>query len=41
MGHRVGTGQEESFGHVEATDHPEQIEPKIPGEIFYGAAGGN
>ena len=37
MGGRPGTGQDECFGHVNAIDHPEQVEPKIPGEILYGA----
>jgi urease subunit beta len=37
MGRRPGTDQDESFGHVNAIDYPEQVEPKIPGEILYGA----
>ncbi len=37
MGRRPGTGQDECFGHVNAIDHPEQVEPKVPGEILYGA----
>ena len=37
MGRRPGTGQDDCFGHVNAIDHPEQVEPKIPGEILYGA----
>jgi urease subunit beta len=36
MTRRPGTGQDEPPGHVEAADHPEDVEPKIPGEILYG-----
>lgn len=35
MSRRVGTGQHESPGHIDETDRPEQVEPRIPGEILY------
>jgi urease accessory protein len=37
MSLRPGTGRHEPPGHVETTDHPEQVEPKIPGEILYAS----
>jgi len=36
MTRRAGTGQDEPPGQVEATEHPEQVERKIPGQILYG-----
>ena len=36
MARRVCTDQDEAPGHVEETDHPEQVDPRIPGEILYG-----
>lgn len=36
MTRRPGTGQDEPPGHVEAAELPEQVEPRIPGEILYG-----
>lgn len=35
MSRRPGTGLDESLGRVEDTDHPDQVKPKIPGEVLY------